>query len=224
MKLYKFRSLTQDNDLSRVSKILETGEFWHANFSTLNDPIEGGFTIFPREKDVDREMIDRIFTNKNEYKICSFSAEPALYNPTLWGYYANGFKGLVIEIEVEEEKVYPVKYVQDIFHVQDNLDFEIKTIEILTRKFEPWNGECEFRSLQKMKPGVNLHKIGKIKAVYFGSPYESAANKKSIYNENGTLGQYEIEKAKLLEIAKRKKYKCFSVMIEGGKVVPLELN
>lgn len=41
-----------------------------------------------------------VFTEKNAYRICSFSGEKALSNPAIWGYCANGFKGVAIEVEV----------------------------------------------------------------------------------------------------------------------------
>jgi hypothetical protein len=47
---------------------------------------------------------------KAHYKICSFSDEKAFSNPIMWGYYANGFRGVAVEIEVCGEEVNKIKY------------------------------------------------------------------------------------------------------------------
>lgn len=218
MKLYKFRSLASEADFDRVKGILETGKFWHSKFSELNDPIEGGFTIFPNVNGADREMIDRIYGEKNEYKICSFSNQNAFTLPTLWGYYANGFKGVAVEIEVKEIDVCKVEYVEDVFHVEDNLDYAGMTKQILTRKFTPWEHEGEFRSLVKLQGEQGLYKVGNITSVFFGYPYQNAANRNSIYANNQTLKEYSERMDRLLKVVKKKEYKHYIVVVNKGKV------
>jgi len=220
MKLYKFRSLTgtggAKSDLEKAKEILDTGEFWHSAFSDLNDPVEGSFTIFPNVGKVDRDLIDRIYSEKNEYKICSFSGEAALQSPIMWGYYANGFKGVAIEIEVGEKNIERVKYVKNIFHVSDRLSPEEKAKQILTRKLLPWRHEKEFRSLKKIG---EPYQVGTIKALYFGAPYGNAANGGAIYAGSRVLRRYKDEREELLSIAKDKGYSCHHMGVVQGKVV-----
>lgn len=97
MKLYKFRPLAKEEDFQRAKSIIETGCFWCSRFSELNDPMEGVFCT------ANHKIIDDAYKQKVSYRICSFSAEAAFENPCMWGYYANGFKGIAIEIEVSDE-------------------------------------------------------------------------------------------------------------------------
>ena len=90
MKLYKFRQLTSCRDLERIIEILETNKFHCAKFSEMNDPMEGVYIATVPSK------IDKILTEKNEKRICSFSSKEGFENLAMWGYYANGFKGIPI--------------------------------------------------------------------------------------------------------------------------------
>jgi len=102
LKLYKFRSLGTELDVCRLKSLIETGHFWCSKIWDLNDPMEGVY----RNSNFNTEDIERIFSDKNNHLICSFSGEKGFKNPLLWGYYANGFKGAVIEIEVEKDNDY----------------------------------------------------------------------------------------------------------------------
>lgn len=207
MKLYKFRPLAEEKDFQRAKSIIETGRFWCSRFSELNDPMEG---VFYAQK----ENIDIIYSEKNKYKICSFSGEKAFENLTMWGYYANGFKGIVIEIEVDSKNVKEMAYLKNIPRLESSTNNN--TIEkILTSKLKPWEHEAEYRFLKKSEN--NFYKIGKITAVYFGEPYRDIANKEPIYEENIKLQCYQCLRNKLITIA-QDKIKCFSVRIKNSKV------
>lgn len=210
MKLYKFRSLTTSEDLERAKEIIETGCFWCSTFSELNDPMEGIFTTF------DRNCIDNVYKEKSAYKICSFSKEKALGNPTLWGYYAGGFKGIVIELVVNDDEVCKVKYVRDI---QSCGTFNPDNVErILSTKLTPWKHEVEYRFLRRIEHNKNV--IGNITAIYFGNPYGNVLNKHEIFEYNQHLKDYGEFRGKLIETANEKKIKCFLVDIEGSLVIP----
>src|SRR3989344_8601879 len=166
--IYKFRPLATQDDFDRAKNILETGHFWCSKFSELNDPMEGAFHASTIKK------IDEALEQKMHYKICSFSGEKAFEEPTLWGYYANGFRGIAIEVECEDTKVRKINYKENIKSI-NNTSID----EILTTKLDPWKKEEEYRFL--VESDNNFHKIGKIKAVYFGDPYNRATNKSNIY-------------------------------------------
>lgn len=219
MKLYKFRPLASAQDLKYIKEILETGRFWHSNFSQFNDVREGGFTIFPNNEVVDQKIIDLIYNDKNQYRICSFSNEQAFKNPVMWGHYANGFKGLVIEIEVEDGSVNKVKYVKDLYHVKNYLSCDKNTKNILTRKFKPWQYEEEYRSLIKTNENQNPYRVGEIESVLFGDPYRNAENYSSILSNNDALVEYNEKKNKLIDIIKAKNYKFSHVVVDSCGVV-----
>jgi len=180
IKLYKFRPLKSEIDLCRVEKIIKTGEFHCSKFFELNDPMEGVFAGSIRN-----EGFSELLKTKEGYKICSFSGVNGLDNPLLWGYYANGFKGVAIEIEVEESKnIHQVSYEEE-FPIITN---ETSAIDILTRKKIDWKHEDEFRFL--IESDDEKHKIGKITKVYFGNPYGNLANSGDIIESSGNLEKY----------------------------------
>jgi hypothetical protein len=216
MKLYKFRPLANDIDFNRAQEILNTGRFYCSGFSELNDPMEGAFTIFPNDSELGRGIINAIYSDKNKYKICSFSASRAFKKPTMWGYYANGFRGIAIEIEVNKNDVRKIKYVDAITHVEDIHDITRTTKEVLTTKLNPWKHEAEYRFLTESEGGDSKHKIGTITAIYFGHPYERAVNRERIYENSTALSGFENWKKKLIESAGN--IKCYSVKIIENKV------
>jgi hypothetical protein len=95
--LYKFRSLTTEKELKRLKDIIKTGEFWCSEFSKLNDPMEGVFKANLSE-------VSAIYKNKQEYKICSFSSDESLDSSLMWGHYANGLKGLQLQLKLRKMK------------------------------------------------------------------------------------------------------------------------
>ncbi len=215
MKLYKFRPLGKEIDFQRANSIIETGQFWCSRFSELNDPMEGIFrTMKP-------EIIKEIYNQKKKYKICSFSGENAFKNPCMWGYYANGFKGIAIEVEIEVKKsdVKQITYKDDIINVIDNLkgNNDEKAEKILTTKLRAWEHEEEYRFLKCTDSRENV--IGEITAIYFGEPYKNVYNSNAVYRDNIKLRCYRCLSSTLRTITERKDISCFSVTIEDGKVV-----
>ena len=201
MKLYKFRPLADVEDFQRAKSIIETGCFWCSRFSELNDPMEGVFYALNKN-------IDDIYNEKNRYIICSFSSKKAFENPCMWGYYANGFKGIAIEIEVNKDEVKKISYTNEIGTTDNSGSDAIE--KILTTKLASWERETEYRFLKKDEK--NEHPIGKITAVYFGEPYGNTNNKQTIYKANTKLQCYQCISRKLAEIARDNKIKCLHQM------------
>jgi len=210
VKLYKFRPLADDQDFERLKEILETGKFYCSKFQDLNDPMEGVYR-FLNYTENRAGLIDLIFGEKARYKICSFSNEKAFSNPIMWGYYANGFRGVAVEIEVREKEVKKIKYVDDIPGFKgENLNDE--AVKILTTKLSPWGHECEYRFLKKSYD--NQHKIGNITALYFGDPYEKAHNRNNIVENSKNIRDYLEFKKGILNITKEKELNVYSVKLD----------
>ncbi len=215
MKLYKFRSLGSPEDVRRARRMLETGEFWCSGFSELNDPMEGSFTT-----ELPHNVVDLMYGSKSKFKICSFSGRKALENPIMWGYYANGFSGLVIEIEVKKGDVSKIQYTQSILSINDRGDLDTKTKKVLTSKLISWEHEDEYRFLRVSD--VDFHKIGEITAVYWGNPYGRAINKKLIYSNNKNLQNFARRKTSLINIFRGPKH--FSVRTGKRGIEILEIE
>lgn len=182
MKLYKFRQLTSCKDLERIIEILETNKFHCAKFFEMNDPMEGVYIA------TDKSKINKIFSDKNKKRICSFSSKEGFENFAMWGYFANGFKGIVIEIEVDESIVKKVKY-EDEVPEKENVE------EILTTKLKYWQHEAEYRFITE--DNEDKCGIGKITKIYFGSPYENLTNSDKIIQESKQILEYKKYKEKL---------------------------
>ena len=226
MKLYRFRPLkgverdidgAKGSDFRRAKMILEKKKFWCSSFSELNDPMEGVF--YGSQKDIHDVVI-----MKNRFKICSFCNMKAFRNPAMWGYYANGFKGFVIEIETDETsvkekkgKIIEMDYNDKIPSLKDLGNVE--SIEkVLGIKSTAWEHEGERRFL--IESDDKEHEIGKITKVYFGNPYGDVSNKKDIYEKSESLTHYEKMKESLKDFALDHGIDCFSVEIKDGKVAP----
>ncbi|APH39483.1 DUF2971 domain-containing protein [Methanohalophilus halophilus] len=200
LRLLKFRSLSNDVELGYIQDILKKNEFWCSKLWNLNDPMEGVFSTYRPEK------VDEIFSEKNNTVICSFSGEETLSCPLMWGYYANGFKGVAIETEVKLDKndniinedkniggkVIKVDYNNINFTRVNNLTVE----KIMTRKLENWSHEDEYRFLKNAEEG--LHQIGTVSKVYFGAPYHNIENKAEIKSASNNLQKYEDLKDELI--------------------------
>jgi hypothetical protein len=220
MKVYKFRKLTSELDYYRLKEILETKNFWCSNFWELNDPMEGVFSISIFDKLKDK--ISEIYSEKGQYKICSFSGEKGFKKPNIWGYYTDGFKGVAIEVEVEDDEVNPIDYAHDNFLIDEKESLEINVKKILLNKNSAWKNENEYRFLGQRND--NFKKIEKISAIYFGAPYDYLGNTEQIKINRKIFIEYKKYKDKIIKIAKEKKIKCFDVKIVDGNVLPLDKN
>ena len=192
MKLYKFRSLGDETDFDRLKDIIVKKKFWCSKIWDLNDPMEGVY----KNSFFNREQIEKTFTEKNEYRICSFSGEKGLDDSRLWGYYANGFKGVAIEIEVEKNDVCEIRYVTP-------KNFRIKQVnakKIITRKLTKWKHEDEYRFL--IKSEEKEHEIGEITKIYFGNPYGDLNNTFHILKESNLIKKYRLFKEKIIATCK----------------------
>ncbi|MDP3882764.1 MAG: hypothetical protein Q8Q48_01780 [Candidatus Staskawiczbacteria bacterium] len=215
MRIYKFRSLANETDYCRLRNILETGYFWCSKFFELNDPMEGVFSLSGENDGIIDRGISDIYSLKNEYKICAFSGREGFLNPAMWGYYTNGFKGVAIEIEIEENKVEKISYKENILEIflhrnTDTPEFDAIVKNIFTKKLKAWEREDEYRYL--IKSDNNYHKIGKMTAVYFGNPYGNLSNTPDI-QKNEKLVEYTNFRKKLT-----KNMDYWNVKIRNGAI------
>lgn len=154
------------------------------------------------------DTVGEILREKQSYKICSFSGEKWFRRPTMRCHYANSFKWVVIQIEVDENEVKKIIY--------DNQTIESwNAKEILTRKSKARKYEDEYRYLEhKFQEGT--YEIWKITAIYFWDPYHNISNRYEVTSHNKNIKEYEDFKNKIikeinqnLELKKMKKRNVF---------------
>ncbi|WP_373032930.1 DUF2971 domain-containing protein [Sulfurovum sp.] len=193
MKLYKFRALETDKDFTRVKDIIENG-FYCNDILGFNDMNEGVYINNPSNKKI-------TLSEKQEYKICSFSGVRALKSELMWGHYANTGRGVVIEVDVEN--------IHNIKEINYGSNENLNTIEeILTNKSKEWIYEDEYRYLSTDDLTNNKVKIGNICKIYFGTPYENLLNYQDVKEKHDNLKKYLAQKEKLKKFCIGKNIDC----------------
>ena len=161
MKVYKYRSL---RNFDFVADIICNRRFYAAPFFELNDPMEG---LFEYPADTKKEYIAAIVKGKRKLRICSFSKDPN--NPLLWAHYADGFRGVCIEVDLqslqrEDCKIVPVKYPPTRSRFSNDAKELVDRMpeKFLSRKSTAWEYEKEVRTLSKgeyVQDGITVKSV-----------------------------------------------------------------
>ena len=174
MKLFKYRSL---QNFEFVLDIILNGRLHCTEYQNLNDPFEGLFfsTFYPRRvKGMIPISIGKMKTlksvnNLNSFlsrtKICSLSS--TLKEVRLWSHYADGHKGIAIEIDFPNElpSVHEVTYIDELREYGRTFLTEPTSEEILSFKTRHWKFEKEYRIIQEEE---FFSIAGRISAIYAG--------------------------------------------------------
>lgn len=144
MKLYKYKSL---QNLWHVLDIIFNQKLYCAHWSELNDPLEGRYEIYlgSKETRIEELMVGRIEKAKNNFRIVSLSADPT--NFLLWSHYADGHKGVAIEVDFPN----PHKHLYQVTYSPFSSVFteKLQTMEDMRHLFngkpEEWQYEEEYR-------------------------------------------------------------------------------
>lgn len=148
MRAYKFRG---SNQFDLALDIIFNKRLYCADWSKLNDPMEGSF-VYSRssidETDY-KTRIQEIIEKKQGIRICSLSKTFDCH--LLWAHYASGFDGLAIEVDLpdRDERVKDVLYRGVFGHVAIERAQDPSRIaqEILSSKYQEWAYEREVRVL-----------------------------------------------------------------------------
>jgi hypothetical protein len=163
MKLYKYKAL---RPFKHVVDIIRKNRFHAAQFYDLNDPMEG---LFMYEQGVRQEYLEKIKWHKEQLRVCAFSKDPG--EPVLWAHYADGFKGICIEIEVtqadgQDYRFVEVDYSPTRIRLNNNVvgSFTGMARLLLTHKADNWQIEDEVRALAggtyiPIRDGVKMTRI-----------------------------------------------------------------
>lgn len=193
MTLYKFRALQNSKDYNRIIDIIDNG-FYCNDFLGFNDMNEGVYINNNKNTHI-------TFSEKQKYKICSFSGVKALNSELMWGHYANTGRGVAIEINVAN--------CSDIKEINYGTNDDLNTMEeILTNKSKEWDYEDEYRYLSTNDLEDNKINIGKIIKIYFGTPYEQLTNYEEIRQQHQSLQDYHKLKETLKNECSTKGISC----------------
>jgi hypothetical protein len=140
-------------NLGRILEPIVTRSLYCASPEELNDALEGRRApvtglVYPY-----REHWQELAAG---LRVCSFSKE--FDNHLLWAYYANGFRGVALEFELQDEPGGPsrlrvVKYVENALEQRVSSDPLTAAYDSLTCKSSNWSHENEVRIIT---PAANL--------------------------------------------------------------------
>lgn len=166
MKLFKYKSLSNPWHLL---DIVANQRLYCAHWTTLNDPLEGRFEVFLEEEELTTEAVSRIQKARDEYRIASLSADPN--NLLMWSHYADGHKGVVVEVDIPNDHEDLVKLVYTDFSAVFNGEMRTKDMRCLFNGKTPeWAYEKEYRIITKSE-FFNLPKP--VKKILLGSKVDN---------------------------------------------------
>ncbi len=140
--LYKYRTI---GNFKNLVDILLNQRLYAACYSELNDPVEGHY--HSHLPDPARQVIEDIKLNKQALRICSLSKDPD--HPLLWGHYADGRRGVVVGVEVEESDkciLKAIKYKSQLPRISESSSDRDTALKILSHKSSLWKHEGEYRA------------------------------------------------------------------------------
>jgi hypothetical protein len=150
MKLYKYKSL---GNLWHVLDMVVNHRLYCAHWRELNDPLEGRYEIYLGKKDDEIEgvMDSRIGRARDKYRIACLSADPE--NFLLWSHYADGHKGIVVEIDIPDghPDLTAVVYTPFSSVFSEKTDTKEDMRHLFSGKALPWSYEQEYRVITEAK-------------------------------------------------------------------------
>ncbi len=146
MRAFKFRSARR---LDHIFDILQNRRLYCADWTTLNDPMEGIFAYSaPNHLAGDASAFAADIRDKlRGWRICSLSG--TFDSHLLWSHYANGFDGVTIEVELpdDDQDIQQVEYrgVFGGYAYQPGLGLDEIARSIIFSKNQEWSYEREIR-------------------------------------------------------------------------------
>ena len=137
--LFKYRALEPFRNL--VDTLLKR-RLYAAPYFDLNDPMEGRY-IAAADGSIDKDIERLIRGNKEKIRICSLSRKSVI--DLMWAHYANGSRGLVLEVGIPDHyDLRPVNYGGPA-KVSVNMLNPTTAQDVLSNKLAAWEYEEEER-------------------------------------------------------------------------------
>lgn len=144
MKAYKFRAV---EDLNRVTDILINRRLWCAEVRSLNDIREADIRV-GNDRGQEVQLFEfglKVSKAISDWRVCSLCK--TFDHDLLWAHYADGSRGLAIEVSVPSTDAIPVTYSDDFVFLSDYVEAGVDAAAraALTRKTKAWQYEQEVR-------------------------------------------------------------------------------
>lgn len=122
-------------------------------FDDVNDPFELISIKFKRDKEARRIVTAVRDQICNRTAVICFSRD--WKNPLIWSHYADRHRGICIGLDVKEDEVYEIIYLNDKINLFE-VDRSALNYFLMTRKFSDWKYEEEFRVFLDMQKDRRL--------------------------------------------------------------------
>jgi hypothetical protein len=188
-RLYRYRRLHSADKKGdskefqeREIKAIRENYLWFSEFHTLNDPMEGSFSLTPTAARVpDGSLISpEVRDVMRQIGVCCFS--DTFENDLMWAHYAGEYRGICVKYSAHDLRdglpdVYAVRVQYDIqipiLSDHETPDRQQAAIKALSSKKSDWYYEREWRLLTKPKaidvPGkLEIRGQNPVKGIYFG--------------------------------------------------------
>jgi len=166
MIAYKFRSACPPE---YVKDIIENNRLFCASKDSLNDPWEGTFGTYILASTSAADAAQRhVQILMKELRVCALSE--SVDNVLTWAYYASGFSGFAIEVEIPEPQTYHPNRAEGLIRVRriryedgnhlgllPSDDPEAASYEALAGKLPKWQHEDEVRIIAHTTALSNDH-------------------------------------------------------------------
>lgn len=148
IKLFKFKPVTY---FEYVLDIIENQRLYCADFRSLNDVREGVMTMGDSEqKGIMSFYQEYLHSELEKLKVCSLTTE--LHSHLMWAHYADGYRGVSIEVEVDNCDLAMVKYPDTEINFSElgsHVDIRASAKQVLSSKSKVWEYEKEYRLIQE---------------------------------------------------------------------------
>ncbi len=153
MKAYKFRSV---ENFHFILDIILNRRLYCSTVEQLNDFREANAQMGNQMAGTQQEMRELLeFSEKamkevNCLKVCALSKTYKKH--LLWGHYAGGYKGVAIEVELDESEITNIAYEKDYRSWSDLIKQcspEEAARKLLSSKFDDWVDEEEVRVISR---------------------------------------------------------------------------
>jgi Protein of unknown function (DUF2971) len=150
MHLYRYIPI---ENLWRLLEIVLLNRLHCATWDQLNDPLEGRFELsFAGKRPEDHgRIVEHLESDRNTWRVSSLSKDPSHF--LLWSHYANGHKGVAVEIwfEPTNTDVTEIRYTPFSSIFGEDTDLKSTHRHMFEGKTPEWKYEAEWRVITKQK-------------------------------------------------------------------------
>lgn len=146
--LYKYRDFKGEG-FKRFVDIILNERLYACSYEKLrengNDTEEGSYYHIITDKEVVEIFTQEVYSQKSRLKICSLSDE--CNSEEMWEEYAEGYKGVIVAVEVDANKCRRINYVNDfpLINEMEKRNHRAVAKKILTHKRLEFSYEKEVR-------------------------------------------------------------------------------